>query len=407
MLPKKSSLLFIFFGVAVSFLSGPPSVQSASTPTSRDFFEQKIRPILAQDCYECHQSSGPRKGGLALDDRQGLLKGGDSGPSIIPGNPDQSLLIQLIRHEDIDRTMPRSGAKLEDPVIRDFEAWIRHGAPDPRDLPPTQEELTLDTQWEAIMDRRKQWWSFQPISSEGIGNSVLHPVDALIQEKLEEVGLEAAPRADKEILMRRLSFALRGLPPSPEELRSYLLDPDPMAYETWVDTFLDSPQYGERWARHWMDWIRYAESHGSEGDPTIPNAWEYRDYLIRALNQDIPYDQLLMEHVAGDLLSSPRIDHANRRNESAMGTAHLRMVFHGFAPTDALEEKSASPMIRSIPSPRPFKPSPFHAPDVTTINSTPSVRRTTMHGLASWLQGDQAWSMRVIGMKKTTKGAFN
>ncbi len=339
MLPKKSSLLFIFFGVAVSFLLGPPSVQSASTPTSRDFFEQKIRPILAQDCYECHQSSGPRKGGLALDDRQGLLKGGDSGPSIIPGNPDQSLLIQLIRHEDIDRTMPRSGAKLEDPVIRDFEAWIRHGAPDPRDLPPTQEELILDTQWEAIMNRRKQWWSFQPISSEGTGNSVLHPVDALIQEKLEEVGLEAAPRADKEILMRRLSFALRGLPPSPEELRSYLLDPDPMAYETWVDTFLDSPQYGERWARHWMDWIRYAESHGSEGDPIIPNAWEYRDYLIRALNQDIPYDQLLMEHVAGDLLSSPRIDHANRRNESAMGTAHLRMVFHGFAPTDALEEK--------------------------------------------------------------------
>ena len=167
----------MFFGVAVSLLSGPTSVQSASPPTSRDFFEQKIRPILAQDCYECHQSSGPRKGGLALDDRQGLLKGGDSGPSIIPGNPDQSLLIQLIRHEDIDRTMPRSGAKLEDPVIRDFEAWIRHGAPDPRDLPPTQEELTLDTQWEAIMDRRKQWWSFQPISSEGIGNSVLHPVD--------------------------------------------------------------------------------------------------------------------------------------------------------------------------------------------------------------------------------------
>ena len=136
--------------------------------------------------------------------------------------------------------------------------------------------------------------------------------------------------------MRRLSFALRGLPPSPEELRSYLLDPDPMAYETWVDTFLDSPQYGERWARHWMDWIRYAESHGSEGDPTIPNAWEYRDYLIRALNQDIPHDWLLMEHAV--IFKQPASTTTNRRNESTR-TAHLRMVFHGFAPTDALEEK--------------------------------------------------------------------
>ena len=314
----------------------------AETAESRTFFEERIRPVLAQDCYQCHQHSGPRKGGLALDDRHGLLKGGDSGPAVIPGSPNESLLMRLIRHEDPDRTMPRSGAKLDEKTVEDFAAWIRAGAHDPRDHPPTTEEIQKDTDWQAVMERRMQWWSFQPIKPVDIplaGSNHPNPVDAFIEARLAAENLEASPEADRQTLIRRLSFALRGLPPTPEEMRRYLLDESPRAYENLVDEFLKSPRFGERWARHWMDWIRYADSHGSEGDPMIPNAWVYRDYLIRSLNQDVPYDQLLLEHLAGDLLAFPRLDQKEKRNESAIGTSHLRMVFHGFAPTDAMEEQ--------------------------------------------------------------------
>jgi hypothetical protein len=240
--------------------------------------------------------------------------------------------------------MPKSGAPLEPEVIQDFEKWIKDGAVDPRDQPPTEEELTKDTDWNAIMQRRKNWWSFQPIVQPDIpafdlNSNSTHPVDAFIQTEITNNGLIPEAVADKETLLRRLSFALLGLPPSSTELEMFLADDTEDAFERKVDEYLDSPHFGERWARHWMDWIRYAESHGSEGDPTIPNAWYYRDYLIRALNQDIPYDQLLREHLAGDLLPSPRINQELGLNESAIGTSQLRMVFHGFAPTDALEEQ--------------------------------------------------------------------
>ena len=309
-----------------------------------EFFENRIRPILAQDCYECHQTNGVSKGGLILDHREALLKGGNSGPAIIPGNPDSSLLIQAIRHSSSDLEMPKSGAPLELEVIHDFEKWIKDGAVDPRNQPPTDEEFTKDTDWEAVMARRKNWWSFQPITQPDIPNrgfsaNPTHPVDALIQAELIKKGLTPESRTDKETLLRRLSFTLLGLPPSTTELESFLADDKEDAFDRKVDDYLDSPHFGERWARHWMDWIRYAESHGSEGDPTIPNAWYYRDYLIRALNQDVPYDQLLLEHLAGDLLPSPRINQELGLNESAIGTSQLRMVFHGFAPTDALEEQ--------------------------------------------------------------------
>ncbi len=139
--------------------------------------------------------------------------------------------------------------------------------------------------------------------------------------------------------MRRATFALTGLPPTPDETEQFLRDDSPQAYERVLDRLLASPRFGERWARHWMDWVRYAESHGSEGDPAIPHAWRYRDYLIRALNADIPYDQLVREHLAGDLLSEPRINAELQINESALGTAHYRMVQHGYTPTDALDEQ--------------------------------------------------------------------
>jgi hypothetical protein len=308
-----------------------------------EFFERRIRPVLAQDCYECHSASGKHKGGLVLDHRKAMLAGGDSGPAIVPGDPQASLLLRAIKHTDDRLQMPKARAPLSAAVIADFTAWIRAGAVDPRDGPPTAAELAADTDWNAVMRRRLDWWSFRPIAAPDpdalpAAPGATHPIDRFIADKLAAAHLTAAPRAEPGVLLRRLSFALRGLPPSAAEIEAFLGRGDAGSFGDVVDAWLGSPQFGERWARHWMDWLRYAESHGSEGDPLIPYAWRYRDYLIRALNADVPYDQLVTEHLAGDLLPSPRIDAATGIDESALGTGHLRMVFHGYAPTDALEE---------------------------------------------------------------------
>ncbi|MGY8639847.1 MAG: DUF1553 domain-containing protein [Verrucomicrobiales bacterium] len=300
------------------------------TPDQIEFFETKIRPVLAQECYECHNSRDKAKSGLVLDYRDGLLKGGDTGLTVVPGKPDESILMEALRHE-YDLEMPKAGVKLDPPIVENFEKWIAMGAPDPRDKPPTDDELAEDTNWESILETRKNWWSFQPIvKPESPSN-----VDAFLQAGLEEKGLKSAEPANKQTVTRRLYFTLTGLPPTPKELDQAKNE----THEQTVDRLLASPHFGERWARHWMDWIRYAESHGSEGDPKIDNAFMYRDYLIRALNEDVKYDQLLREHVAGDLLEKPRLNTDLGINESMIATAHWRMVFHGFAPTDALDEK--------------------------------------------------------------------
>jgi hypothetical protein len=330
------SALFAMATVAELPAASPSADQIA-------FFESRIRPVLAQDCYECHNSRNKAKGGLVLDHRDALLKGGDSGPALVPGNT-QSLLLQAIRHDSDDLKMPKAGAKLDAAIVQDFEEWIRQGAPDPRDHPPNPAELAADTSWEAIRSRRQSWWSFQPIASPAPpdGGPSNHPVDRFIHAELAAAGLQPAPAADARTLIRRLSFTLTGLPPTPERVSKFVqahaLNSE-TAFNGLVDELLASPRYGERWARHWMDWIRYAESHGSEGDPAVGNAHLYRDYLIRALNADVPYDQLVREHIAGDLLESPRLNRTLEINESLIGTAHWRMVFHGFAPTDALDEK--------------------------------------------------------------------
>ena len=306
------------------------SLRAALAPADLEFFERRIRPVLAQDCYECHRTGGKMKAGLALDHRAALLQGGDTGPAIIPGDTKKSLLLQAIRHEHDDLAMPKAGAKLDPAVIADFEHWIARGAPDPRDAPPTDAQVAADTDWSAVMQRRKSWWSFQPIQKPTPPRGrAAHPVDRFLDAKRAAAGLAAAPRADPATLARRLSFALTGLPPAANQRATF---------SDQVETLLASPRFGERWARHWMDWVRYADSHGSEGDPPVPHAWRYRDYLIRALNADVPYDQLVLEHLAGDLLPEPRLNAPLRLNESALGIGHLRMVQHGFAPTDALEE---------------------------------------------------------------------
>jgi hypothetical protein len=315
-----------------------------STDQQLEFFESRIRPVLVEHCYKCHNSIDSAKAKLALDHRDGLLKGGKRGPVLVPGHPEKSLLLQVLRHEIRAAKMPKDGPKLDSAVIADFARWIEINAPDPRDVPPTADQLREATAWETTLERRKQWWSFQPLTKPNVPaltqpSKSNHPVDQFVIDLLHGSGLPQAAKADKQTLIRRLSFVLNGLPPTPEETKRFVNDSASNAYETLVDRLLSSPRFGERWARHWMDWIRYAESHGSEGDPAIPHAYRYRDYLIRALNADVPYGVLIKEHVAGDLLEEPRINESLGINESALATAHWRMVFHGFAPTDALDEK--------------------------------------------------------------------
>jgi hypothetical protein len=315
------------------------------TNEQNDFFETRIRPVLVEQCYSCHNSTKQADASLELDHRPGLLEGGDGGKIVVPGKPLESRLLAILRHEIPGLKMPQGAAKLDKQVIADFEKWIEMGLPDPRDRPPTAEEIDKLTSWEVVLEKRKQWWSLQPVREVSPVSDVNnawspHLVDRFILDKLQEKQLVPNDPADANTLVRRLYFALVGLPPTAKESNHWVAELSrPHGYDALVEHLLNSPHFGERWARHWMDWIRYADSHGSEGDPSIENGWLYRDYLIRALNADIPYDQMVREHMAGDLLEPPRIDAVQGVNESLIATAHWRMVFHGFSPTDALDEK--------------------------------------------------------------------
>jgi cytochrome c553 len=308
----------------------PVSSQTTEiTASGREFFESKIRPVLASACYDCH---GPekQKAGLRLDSRQGVLDGGDSGPAIVPGDAEKSLLFQAVAGLHADLKMPKNADPLGAPAVGAIREWIEMGAPDPRDAP----SAGGDIDWAAAFALRRQAWFWQPLREVAPPEvpGVAHPVDRFLRAAQRDAGLTPAPRADDATIARRLAFVLTGLPPAPPTPG----EPAPTA-GFQADALLASPAFGERWARHWMDWLRYADSHGSEGDPVIPHSWQYRDYLVRALNADVPYFQLVREHIAGDLIA-PRLNHDGSINESSFGPAHLRMVFHGFTPTDALDE---------------------------------------------------------------------
>ena len=325
--PERGALSFLALGCWLS-----TSGASVATPEQIEFFESRIRPVLAQECYECHSESGKRKGGLLLDSRPGWQEGGDSGPLLVPGDPTASLLIQSIRHSHAELQMPKNGAKLDEAILADFERWVREGAVDPRDAAPTPEQLRRDTDWQAVLQRRKQWWCFQPLQVRPPATplspaELAAEIDRRLEAAIAAAGLTPAPAADANTLRRRLSYVLTGLPPDPGP------GADPVA---GLADLLNRPAYAEKWARHWLDWVRYAESYGSEGDPAIPYAWRYRDYVIRAFREDVSYFQMLREAMAGDLLPEPRI--RDGINESALGIGQLRMVLHGFSPTDSLDE---------------------------------------------------------------------
>ncbi len=338
LLPMRLPIAALVFLLSGSGLS--PVLAEELTSEQVEFFEKKIRPVLAENCYECHNSIDKKKGDLALDWRQPIVKS----EVIVPGKPEESPLIKAIRHEEDYEPMPSKRPKLAKLIIKNFEDWIRMGAPDPRASKPTKEELANQVEWEAVRDKRAEWWSFRPIvrkappEADAAGWNKT-AIDRFIHAGLRKNGLEPQKVAEPGALVRRLYLILTGLPPKPAEVDAFVKNPSEDAYEKMVDRLLSSGAYGERWGRYWLDWFRYAESYGSEGDPNIPYAGRYRDYVIRALNQDVPYDQLLREAVAGDLLEKPRVNEEEGLNESAIGPAHFRMVPHGFGVTDAYDEQ--------------------------------------------------------------------
>jgi len=298
-----------------------------------EFFERRIRPVLVRECYSCHSAAATEiEGGLRVDSRAALRAGGETGPAVVPGRVSQSLLIAALEHRGLQ--MPPK-KKLSKQVIADFKTWIQQGAVDPRDRAPTRDAAASES-WTLVLSERRDWWSLQPVARvfppvvEPSGWSK-KPIDRFVLERLDEAQLVPAPDAEPLVLLRRLSFVLTGLPPSSELVedfpRRFSVDPD-RAVADLVDALLDSPHFGERMARHWMDVVRYTDTYGYEWDNPAKGAWEYRDYLIRAFNSDIGFDQLIREHVAGDLLSRPRIDSVSGLNESLIGPMFYHMGEH-------------------------------------------------------------------------------
>jgi hypothetical protein len=252
-------------------------------------FDRDIRPLFQEKCVECHGAK-KNKADLRLDARVHAFKGGESGPVLVAGSPEKSLLVERITTAEEDQKMPPKGEALSAAQIDKVRQWIAEGAVWPEN----------DADRAASRDTRLDHWSVQPVQTAfGDGKSV----DQFIAAKLQSQGLAFSSEADRRTLIRRLSFDLHGLPPTPEQVERFVQDPDPRAYEKLVDEFLASPRYGERWARHWLDIVHYADTHGFERDQLRPNAWRYRDYVVGALNADKPYNQFVREQIAGDVLA--------------------------------------------------------------------------------------------------------
>ncbi len=339
MFNKKANAFLCFFLVATS--ANP--VMANETFSSEDiaFFESKVRPLLAEQCYKCHSQQAKKlKADLYLDSREGVLRGGDTGPAIKLGDSAHSLLMEAIRYRNPDLQMPPK-TKLSNRDIEVLERWISLGAPWPNEPKATgvvRKEFDL-------AGRKASHWSWQPVKKTtlpAVKNQEWGklPIDRFILAGLEKEGLSPAQTADRRTLLRRLTFDLRGMPPSSQEVQAFLEDDAPDAYEKVIDRLLASSQFGEKWARHWMDLFRYAESRGHEFDYNTPNAFRYRDYLIRALNDDLPYNQFVTEHVAGDLLEKPRLNPDTGANESVLATGFWFLGEWIHSPVDTRQDEA-------------------------------------------------------------------
>jgi hypothetical protein len=299
-------------------------------------FEKNIRPLLVQQCVNCH---GPQKqkGGLRLDDSALLQKGGESGPVIVPGSPEKSLLFQAISYSDDALKMPPRG-KLPAEQIEQVKRWIASGAK----LPAGGKTEVTPASATFVLNERLKHWCYQPLQQPPLpqASRAQNPIDAFVQHTWKQKGLTPAKAISKSAWLRRVTFDLVGLPPTPEELQDFEQDTSADAHSKVVDRLLARPQYGERWGRHWLDLVRYADTLGHEFDFDLPNAWRYRNYVIRALNDDVPYDQFVKEHLAGDVLPTPRKNSKEGWNESIQATGFLWLGEGKQAPVDVRQEQA-------------------------------------------------------------------
>lgn len=314
--------------------SKPADVKPAEVaPAEAEFFEKHIRPLLVERCYACHsEQAGEREGGLWLDRRSGWQRGGDSGPAVIAGDVDASLLIQAVRYRDTDLAMPPDG-KLPDKAIAKLEEWVKRGAPDPRDGQPLAEKTTID------FAEARQHWSFQPVQQqplpESTSSATASRIDRFVHAELESRGLSPAPQADRRTLIRRLTFDLIGLPPTPEEVSAFVNDRSAGAYERLVSRLLESPHFGERWGRYWLDLARYTDETAKWLNST-GQAHLYRDWVVAAMNEDLPYDEFVRRQLATDMMS-----HTGPDDLPALG-------FLGLSPTYWKELKLPPDIIKVI-----------------------------------------------------------
>ena len=296
-------------------------------PKQIEFFEKKIQPILKDACYKCHSvEAGKSKGDLTLDTREGLMKGGKNGAVVKPGDPDKSPLIVAVGYKDADLQMPPKGEKLSPAQVADLTAWVKMGAPDPRKAA----SKAVITKLSGITDKARSHWAYQPVKKPAVPTALknrgwlensafpkgqFNPVDAFVLQKLEEKGMTPSPLADKETLLRRATYDLTGLPPTPHEQRNFIADASPDAFVKVVDRLLKSEAYGERWGRFWLDSARYSDTIGGDGgnnnmaDYRYPYAWTYRDWVIKAMNTDMPYDQFISQQLAADLIPKNPPEH--------------------------------------------------------------------------------------------------
>ncbi len=317
---KQLSLLLIFAAALPSFAEETDAQREAMK-----FFENEVRPVLSNRCFDCHGEK-KKKGSLRLDHIDFMTKGGDSGPAVVRGDPDKSLIIQGIRYKDPDFEMPPKD-KLPDKEIAVLEKWVKLGAPW-----PANDKNVAHVDEFGFTDAQHKWWCFQPLTKpvppDVKSDWVRNDIDKFIAKKHADLKLTPAPEADPHELVRRLYFTLHGLPPTKAQADAFVNSTDPQAYEKLVDELLASPRYGERWAQHWLDLVRYAESDGYNQDAARPAAWAYRDYVIKSLNADKPYDQFVREQLAGDEI--------DQKNPGVLvATSYLRNPIYEYNQRDA------------------------------------------------------------------------
>ena len=296
-----------------------------------DFFEKKIRPVLSMSCYECHSAkSKSLKAGLLLDRKAGWVRGGKNGAVIHPGKPDESILMNALKYDNHELQMPPSG-KLSETVLADFEKWISMGAPDPRNS-SMEEVFAVGGLKAKSLKEGREFWAFKPIKLPLVpavqkGEWIQDEIDRYILRGIEEHDLEPSQKAKPTTLLRRIFFDLTGLPPSPQDIKDYQNSSSQESFENVVNKLLESPRFGERWGRHWLDVARYADTTGGGRNNPFPNSHRYRDYVINSFNNDKPFDQFIIEQIAGDLMPSSTDE---EYNEKLTGTGFLALGPHNY-----------------------------------------------------------------------------